>query len=96
MICITCANWSPKTGDPKLARLGFAPCRTLSPGKWVTFAARYERDCEHHRQAVFQLADQGLDTLAPGIQDNVGGIQVKGVALSIEFLESLQRIVDLQ
>ena len=61
--CITCANWSPKTGDPKLARLGFAPCRTLSPGKWVTFAARYERDCKHHRQAVDMVVDKRREWL---------------------------------
>jgi hypothetical protein len=61
--CIECANWNPKAGDPKLARLGLAPCRVLSPGKWKMFGATYERDCEHHRQAVQMVVDKRMEWL---------------------------------
>ena len=65
MNCITCANWTPKAGDPKLAKQGFAPCKTLSPGKWVTFAATFERDCKHHRRATEEVTRRRVEWLSP-------------------------------
>lgn len=58
MNCITCANWTPKQGEPKLAKLGYAPCKVLSAGKWQTFGARFERDCKHWRKAPEQVAQK--------------------------------------
>lgn len=62
--CITCANWTPKAGDPKLAKQGFAPCKVWSEGKkWVTFGATYERECKHHRKAPEQVTDKRKEWL---------------------------------
>jgi hypothetical protein len=61
--CIECANWTPKQGDPKLAKLGLAPCNVRSPGKWKMFGATYERDCEQHRQAVPIVVEKRMEWL---------------------------------
>ena len=61
--CINCANWTPKQGDAKLAKLGLAPCKVRSPGKWKLFGATYERECDQHRKATEEVTKRRKEWL---------------------------------
>ena len=62
MNCITCANWTLNHKHP-MAQHGFGMCKVIGQGPWVTFAARYERDCKHHRRAPELVTDKRKEWL---------------------------------
>ena len=44
--CIRCMHWSPKTTEPKLAKLGLAVCKVRSKSAGETFSGEFEHDCD--------------------------------------------------
>jgi hypothetical protein len=58
--CLDCTHWDMRSGDPKMARLGFAVCKVRSMAKGHTFAGLYERDCEHFLKAAQGIPEKRL------------------------------------
>jgi hypothetical protein len=47
-----------RSGDPKMAKLGFAVCKAKSMDKGHTFAGMYERDCERFLKAADGVSEK--------------------------------------
>lgn len=60
--CIACKHWSPKDGEPAMARMGFAPCLIKHLPGHTTSA--HARQCDRFTPASAEVAQQRAEWLA--------------------------------